>query len=188
MTNNDLLFLLAALITTWVYFPLNRRKSRFYWESPIDKRIPLIPMFVVPYYFFFVYMASAVFLLSETTQFRSALIAFILANLIASIFWYIFPNGIRRVRVKRVGFFFKWLNDLYWVDKHDTNSCPSNHVYGSTICTYYLCMAYPHIQILFVFIGASIVVSTIFVKQHHVIDLIAGLFLAASSIVIVGYF
>lgn len=180
--------LLLFLISDYLYIPLNRRRSRFYWKSPIDKKIPLVPLFVVPYYFYLFYHPQAIvliFLLSGTI-FKRILAAFIVANFTAALFWYFFPNGVKRPRLRRKGFFFTMVEDLYRHDRYDTNAFPSNHVYGSIICSFYLAQALPFLAPVFFSIGFLITVSTVLVKQHNFFDLIAGVYWAASAIFFVS--
>jgi len=145
------------LISAYLYFPLNKRRSRYYWKSPIDREVPLVPIFVIPYYFYLIYAPLA---LLAVWLFTGAL----------------FTR------------FFTKVKDLYSNDKHDTNAFPSNHVYGVIICSYYLSVGFPSVIWLFGLVGLSIVVSTILVKQHNVIDLFGGIFWAIVSIFLANFF
>ncbi len=178
------------LISAYLYFPLNRRRSKYYWKSPIDKEIPFIPIFVIPYYFYLLYAPLSLLIIWLLVEqlFKQILIAFIIANLTAAFVWYLFPNGIRRPKVKRRGFMISLVKDLYSADRYDTNAFPSNHVYGAIICSYYLSLGFPSVAWLFSLVGLSIVVSTILVKQHHVIDLVGGIFWALVSIFLANFF
>ena len=178
------------LISAYLYFPLNKRRSRYYWKSPIDREVPLVPIFVIPYYFYLIYAPLALLAvwLFTGALFTRFLIAFIIANFTAAVFWYFFPNGVRRPKIKRKGFFFTKVKDLYSNDKHDTNAFPSNHVYGVIICSYYLSVGFPSVIWLFGLVGLSIVVSSILVKQHNVIDLFGGIFWAIVSIFLANFF
>ncbi len=189
MVSVDKLFLFGIfLISAYLYLPLNRRRSRFYWKSPIDRKIPLIPIFVIPYYFYLVYAPLALLIVwlfggELLTRF---LIAFIIANFSASFFWFFFPNGIRRPKIKRKGLMLTLVKDLYLADRYDTNAFPSNHVYGATICSFFMSLSFPPLTPIFAVIGFSIIISTVLVKQHHIADLAAGLVWGIASIFLAG--
>src|SRR5688572_24738122 len=115
---SDKVFLLVVVIlTALLYHPLNRRKSKHYWELKIDIKIPLIPIFIIPYiYFFFPYIILSVIFLWQTPVILDFLKSFIAANLLASVIWYIFPNGVKRPQIESVGFLKKMVSDLYKID------------------------------------------------------------------------
>ena len=180
---------LIFLASLYIYIPLNKRRSKFYWQSSIDRKIPLIPIFVYPYYFYLFYLPFAVFFvfLVSKSLFVRFLLAYITANSAAAVFWYFFPNGIKRPRIRRGGFYFSLVRDLYYHDKYDTNAFPSNHVYGSIISSYYLTLALPPLSLVFVTIGFLITISTILVKQHHILDLVGGILWAVGAILVVMF-
>jgi len=176
-----LIFLFGASFLP--YFWLNRRPARYYWESKFDKRIPLIPLFVLPYISLLPLICTSLYFLRgrELTVF---LTAYLLANLSASLFWYLFPNGVRRPKVNTRSIFSKALGLLYANDQ-DTNGCPSGHVYGAVICTYFLTRIF--LGDIFVLTaitlwGLLIILSTLFVKQHYIIDVFVGILWAVLTI------
>lgn len=175
------------VISIYVYFPLNRRRSKFYWKSPIDYKIPLIPVFVVPYELYLIYHVLCLVLLWNTQFGIPFMLAFTVADFTAALFWFKFPNGVHRPHIKRRGMWFTMVKDLYTkYDKYDTNAFPSNHVYGAVISSYYMAQAFPNLWFLFFLIGISVVASTVLVKQHHFTDLIAGTIWAQASILFVA--
>ena len=78
-------------------------------------------------------------------------------------------------------YFTKTIEWMYRLDPGG-NALPSSHAYTALLCSYYLTFAFPLHEILIWSCGATIVGSTLFVKQHHVSDLIAGGALAALSV------
>ena len=182
MTDKFLL-LLIVVATGLLYIPLNRRKSKYYWGSALDRKIPLVPVFIFPYiYFFFPYLAIGFLLLIGSPIVLVFLKSFVVANIIAAIIWYVFPNGVKRPKVIGSGFLKKMIGNLYKFDKYESNGFPSSHVYYTSIITWYLVLAVPQYSLMFWFVGISIVLSTLFTKQHYIIDVIGGLTLSLISI------
>ena len=183
------LFLLVVVISGLLYIPLNRRKSKYYWGSVVDRKIPLVPIFIIPYlYFFFPYMIFGFLFLLGNTAAIPFLKSFVIANIVADVIWYFFPNGVRRPKVSGAGFWRNMIKSLYKTDKYDTNGFPSSHVYYTSIISWYLISILPQYSPLFLFIGILIVISTLFTKQHYLVDVFGGLALSLVSIYIANAF
>jgi membrane-associated phospholipid phosphatase len=111
-------------------------------------------------------------------------VSLIVAGLTAAVIWYFFPMGVaERPRVIARGP-FTWL--VVWTYARDPrcNAFPSSHVFTAFLSSYYLTIAYPAQEIIIWFLGTIIISSTLLVKQHHIIDIIAGLVLAGLAIAI----
>jgi len=103
---------------------------------------------------------------------------------IATILWYMIPNGgVRTVITKPHDFLARIVNWVYKKDG-DTNGFPSNHVFMSIICSYYLSLSYPNMYLLWILLGIMVSISTVFAKQHYIIDIIGGIMFAVLSILI----
>lgn len=188
LTSNKNFLSVVVVITGLMYFPLNQKESRHYWETRVDPKIPLLPFFIIPYVIlFFPYLIIGPALLIGTDVMESFLKSFIIANIAAYIIWHFFPNGVRRPVIKVDGFWKKVINDLYKFDKHDTNGFPSGHVYYSSIISWYLSLAFPQFSFIIFLVGGLIIVSTLFTKQHYIVDVIGGIGLSIFSILIVGF-
>jgi membrane-associated phospholipid phosphatase len=176
------LFLLVALL----YFPLNRRKPLYYWKTRFDDKLPLIPVFVVPYILHTPFIAMSFWLLSTTPIFRNFLTAQLLCFCLGCLFWLIFPNGVKRPKLESKGG-YKLLNFIY---KHDgdTNGTPSGHVFTTSICIYFF-HEYPIGEVVgsAIIIGIFIIISTIFTKQHYIVDVVGGVIFALFSILLVRF-
>ncbi len=182
---NSILLVIFLLVST-LYLPLNRRPSRYCWKSRLDAHIPLIPVFVFPYILFFPFIAAAIFLLWGTPYEASLLIALIAANALAILFWYLFPNGVLRPEILPHTWLHKTLGMIYRHDG-DTNGFPSSHVFVSLICGYFLAVAYPAYVVLTWGSAGFITLSTLFTKQHYVIDLVGGIIMVVPAVSIVYF-
>jgi len=173
---------LLATVSLYLFFPVNSaegpvRRSRY------TRYIPFVPAFVVPYLGLFPYMAfSMLALLFFTPVAARFYVSLIFSGLVATLIWYFIPSTIAdRPVVKPTDPFTR---AVVWMHRHDPggNSTPSSHAYTAILCSYYLTFAFPLHNVFIWSCGATIVGSTLFVKQHHFSDLIAGSLLATLSI------
>ena len=151
--------------------------------SPLDSYLPFIEFFIVPYLLWFVYMAVTCFyfFFTRKEEFYKFTKMCIIGMTLFLIICTIFPNGLRlRPTIfPRDNIFVDLVRFIYKVDT-PTNVLPSLHVYNSVAC---------HIAIMHneklsqnrvistgsMILSISIVLSTMFLKQHSVIDVISAL-------------
>lgn len=154
----------------------------------LDDYIPFCEYFIIPYLLWFVYIALTVFYFSfintnkkEYWQLICSLGVGMTLFLIISL---IYPNG-QDLRPSLTGdtFFLRLVRHLYKVDT-PTNILPSIHVFNSTAC----CIAILHHKNFrkhkvflsgIVTLTALIILSTVFLKQHTLLDVIAAFALNA---------
>jgi membrane-associated phospholipid phosphatase len=171
----NVVLIILFLISVFFYIPLNKRKSKYYWKLKLDEKIPLLSIFVIPYVFYFVYFVLAFLLIFDSVYFSNFLVFLIIGNILNSIFWYIFPNGVKRPDLKPKNVFEKLLLLIYKRDKYDGNGCPSAHVFHSLTLSLFLSWSLPEYSILFWSLGILVSMSTVFVKQHYIIDVVGGI-------------
>ena len=153
----------------------------------IDDYIPFLEIFVVPYFLWFGYVAISVLLLFFTDKgeyYKTCAFLFtgMTIFLIISTLW---PNGhhLRLTEMPRDNVFTHMIEGL-WKTDTATNLWPSIHVYNSIGAH----LAITHSKVLenkkglrtasFI-LACSIVLSTVFIKQHSVFDMITAFILAA---------
>lgn len=177
------LLFIAFLLIKSIYIPLNRRKSKYYWRLSIDDKIPFIPIFIIPYLGYFIWILMTVVLLWNTKYIYDFFIAYIASYILGGAFWYFFPNGVRRPIIKEKDTFSKITLFIYSIDE-DTNGFPSAHIFGTLICSYFMLLVLPQYLLPILIISFVISVSTLFTKQHNVIDLIGGFIVFIMSVII----
>lgn len=170
----NLLLAASFLLGWWLYVPLNKRQHKYVFKTFFDKYIPLIPIFILPYRGYIPMVFTALFLTWNTYLVASFLIAMNIASWSVALFWYLVPNGVIRSQIEGQGIFTKMLNNLY-VKDGDTNGFPSGHVLYVTLCGMYLYQFYPQLGIIIVTFSFLIIISTLFTKQHYVVDIPGGL-------------
>lgn len=181
-----IIFLILFLIVKSIYLPLNKRKSRYYWKLKIDDSIPFVPVFIIPYVSYFGYIVVTIFSLWNTQYLFEFFTSYIITYIVAGIFWYLVPNGVRRPTITGKDMFSRLTASIYKHDD-DTNGFPSAHVFATLICSYYLFLSFPAFTPLILFMAISIIASTVLVKQHYAIDILGGILVFFVSVPIARF-
>ncbi len=155
----------------------------------VDQFIPFLEIFIIPYLMWFFYIGAAgfYFLFAERTSFcRMMYFGMIGMTLFVLISW-LYPNGLtlRPEVFPRENIFTDLVRWIYSMDTA-TNVLPSIHVYNSVgIC---VALRFSEklkdnkpLQTASLIITVLIILSTMFIKQHSVVDVISGLALAWCS-------
>ena len=150
---------------------------------PIDSLIPFVPFFVSFYMLTFAYLIVVPYILiKDEKQFAALSLSFISTMLIGYITFLLFPvKTILRPENIASGFWNSLVKMSYIADAPGFNNFPSLHVALSLLVSLII---YNHdkkqLWVWIMFIGIAL--STMFIKQHYFIDVIAGLLLG-----ILGY-
>ena len=159
-----------------------------------DDLIPFIPEMAIFYvYLFFpmVFLTLIYFTFIDEEKVYALGWSIVIINLLATIIYLIFPVSTywwrQELLANRIeGNFFA--NTMYFIYENETsfNCVPSMHAGMSTICFFTWYQYYkikPAIKTKIIAIisfitACGVVVSTLFVKQHYIIDEVVGVFLA----------
>ena len=180
-------FLYILVYMPWFLY-LEKHVTTHYYviQTKLDEQIPFIEYFIVPYLLWFVFIAVVFlyFFFTDVPGFYR-LARFMFAGMtIFLIISTIFPNGqdLRPVVFERDNIFVDMVRMLYRADTC-TNVFPSLHVFNS-VC---VCVAIWKSEALkkhrFVCMGVYvlaglIILATVFLKQHSVIDVLGAFFMA----------
>lgn len=182
-----------VLLYGFIYMPwfmwLEQRTNVHYFliHSPIDNYIPFVEYFIVPYLLWFAFIiATAGYFFFTDKQGFYRMAAFLITGMtFFLILCTIFPNGLnlRPTTFARDNIFVDLVKYVYATDT-PTNVLPSIHVFNSIGA----CIAIAHsdtlrkkhrkIQYGSYVLAVLIIMSTVFLKQHSVTDVIAALALA----------
>ena len=147
----------------------------------LDDAIPFCEYFLIPYLFWFIFLAGglAYGLLFNPEGFRKMMRFIILTYSTALAVYFIFPNcqELRPAALERENLFTEFIKGFYRFDTN-TNVCPSIHVLG-TVAAAQLFWQDERLKgvgwkALNLIISLSICASTVFMKQHSVLDVIAA--------------
>jgi len=175
-------WILIYLFLQWLYLPLNRRPVKYYWKIKLDDKLPLLPEMVTVYFSYFLMLFPGSVTLIFSGQFWPFMQAMIIAQIIGDLFWWVFPNGVKRPVVIGGGLMREWLRRLYRFDQHDGNAAPSAHVFHALIIGYFLAQLWPSLAGLIYVWAGLIIISTVLIKQHYVLDVLGGILVAAVSL------
>lgn len=175
------LFIAIFFVGVLLFGTLNRKGGNYDFRTALDRHIPFVPEFSVPYLLLFPYIVCAAALLFESafgTQYF-AVMAFAMCS--AAISWFLFPSKMARPSVSRNKFFDRTVHKIYEGDAH-ANAFPSSHVFTSLITSYYLASTFAEFFFPIWITGISIALSTVFIKQHFAVDVLAGVLWAYAGV------
>ena len=147
---------------------------------PIDHVIPLIPEFIIPYMLGYLFVLIPIFLFNHKQDYYRGVFMFIFTLSIAFILFKIFPVHMSKTYALGSDSFSQL---TYFQQKNDTsfNNCPSLHVTLNLYCWGLLLIKFGKKMLWLAWIPAAIIISTLFVKQHLVIDVVGGILLGSFS-------
>lgn len=182
-----------VLLYAFIYMPwfiwLEQREDVEYFiiHSPIDDYIPFIEYFIVPYLLWFAFIivtASYFFFTDRHGFYRFA--AFLCTGMtLFLIICTVFPNGLqlRPETFARDNIFVDVVKSLYATDT-STNVLPSIHVFNSLgaiiAIAHSRSLRQKHRKIQYAAYGLAvlIILSTMFLKQHSITDVVAAFAMA----------
>lgn len=171
-----------AILTSLFYDELNHGPYRLFLRTPIDDLIPVVGPFVVPYVSLrpFIYASALAFLLFRARIYRSAALAMTITLLISYACYALLQTYIERPVLTGDDLFSRMIRDVYAGDQ-PFNDFPSLHASLSTIFAIHWWRVHRRIGTAAAAWVALIVLSTVFVKQHYVADMVAGVLLAFAA-------
>ncbi len=148
--------------------------------SPLDDLIPFCELFVIPYMIWFVYLVGMYVytILFDTEAFKKYMY-FVIGTYTITIIIYIFFPTMQELRpdienLGRSNFLTRFMSDFYDFDTN-TNVCPSLHVTGavavSVAAWHSKLFGKTGWRIVFTVMTVLIALSTVFLKQHSIIDM-----------------
>lgn len=191
---HSLLLLYFVFYLLWFGF-LEKNITRHFHviHMSIDDKIPFIEYFIVPYLLWFVYIAAAIlyFLFTNKDEYYRLCSFLFIGMTIFLIVSTVYPNGhyLRPQTFERANIFVDLVRALYRTDTA-TNLFPSIHVYnsiGTNIAVWHCENFREHKFIRFgsALLSICIILSTLFLKQHSVFDVITGIILSVFTYTIV---
>lgn len=159
-------------------------------HTPFDDMIPFCKYFIIPYTIWYFYVCATVLYLGLNTrkikQYNQLIFSMILGMIVFILTSLVYPNGqdLRPV-ITSNDIFSRAVNYLYTVDT-PTNILPSLHVYVSVACAIALMLDndLKNKRILrfgICTLTVLICLSTMFLKQHSVIDVITAFICNAAA-------
>lgn len=185
-----LIFTYLPFYMLW-FLLLERHVTKGYHiiQSPLDAYIPFNELFIIPYLLWFPFIAVSVlyFIYRDRTECYRLCGLLITGMTVFLLVSTVFPNGVAlRPVLSELGRDNVFLDLVAALHKADTstNVCPSIHVYNSlAVCIAFFASSHLKGKHLFkagVFVLTMLIcMSTVFLKQHSVIDVIWACLLIA---------
>ena len=180
-------FSYAFLYIPWFMYLEKNVTTYHVIHMDIDDKIPFLPIFVVPYFLWFLYVASVLVyeFFTSVPEFKRNCTFLFTGMTIFLIISTIYPNGhlLRPDVYPDNSIFTQWARMLHSTDTA-TNIFPSIHVYNS-IGTHIAVISSERLKnnkilcVLSGLLAISICMATVFLKQHSMFDVITGILLAA---------
>lgn len=184
--------LLVALVPFYILIPeFFPPRTRYAPELALDRAMPLIASWALVYGVLYLFLILLpVFVVRQDQLIRRTVYAYLLVWITSYIvFFVVYPTvAPRPPRVIGEGFAVWGLRALYSSDP-PYNCFPSLHVAHSFVSALAVGRVHRRLGIIATICATLVAVSTVFTKQHYVLDVIAGglLALVAYSIFLRGY-
>jgi membrane-associated phospholipid phosphatase len=175
------LTLLALTLLGWLglYFFVNRLQvdpnRRLDFGTAWDRQTPYLPLFALVYFSTYVFVVQPFFVVSDPRQFYLMLTSFIAISFISSLIHATLPSKIERVEQVTVGGLSGWMLGMFQKTCKPYGNFPSMHVGLSVpVVAANFLLGGPLIGSLTLVWAILIALSTLYTKQHYIIDVLAG--------------
>jgi membrane-associated phospholipid phosphatase len=151
--------------------------------TAVDHQIPFVEIFVVPYllWYAFIFLMFIYFCIYDRAIYYRTLLSFCIGMLVCYVIYFFFQTTVPRPELMGNGILTSMVKYVYGADQ-PFNCFPSIHVLSS----YLMILGIRHSKlwtikkdIIVSTIAYSIILSTLFVKQHVVLDVVAGVLLGS---------
>lgn len=187
LSRRRLLWLLIIPAVMAFYFLVNRfAHGGVQLLLPVDKLIPLYPPAVVPYL-----LASVLFIgfpvwaavYAKPGEFEAYTISVLAATVLSYIIYLVFPTFVTRPEITSTDVFSKAISLLYQTDRA-YNAAPSGHTFYTVLLALYLGRWSPGYKLIWAAVVLIVLASTLFTRQHYILDLVSGLALAVLAYIL----
>jgi membrane-associated phospholipid phosphatase len=182
-------WLLAVMACSYVYGLTNGIPRQLHtMELWLDRMIPFNEYFIVPYIIWgpCIFLSFIFFYFKNRDAYYRMIASSVIGHIFAYAFYMTYQTHVPRPFITDDTIFLKMVNYIYSNDQ-PVNCFPSIHV----LTTYLMMRAFFWEKLpkryawIPQFIGISIIVSTVFVKQHVVIDIAGGIILGEAMLLLV---
>lgn len=190
-----LLAYMLFYMTWWTHLEDTITKDYRVIHMGIDDHIPFLEVFIIPYLAWFAYVSVTVLLLffrdDTKKEYYRCLIFLCTGMTLFLLISTLMPNGhqLRPAVMPRDNVFTHMITNLWRTDT-PTNLWPSIHVYNSLGAHFAIAnsKSFVHhkaLRMASLFLALSIILSTMFIKQHSFFDVLTAIGLASIMYVVV---
>ncbi|MFV0529289.1 MAG: phosphoesterase [Lachnospiraceae bacterium] len=189
-----ILFFSLAYLVVFHFLETREITTLHIIHTRLDDMIPFNEYFIIPYLVWFPYQVISflyfIFINKDKQEYYQLTKNICMGMTIFLVISFLFPNGLqlRPAVFARDTIFTQMVAWLYATDT-PTNVLPSIHVFNSLVIHFALARSalmkkHPGLVFGSLVLTISIVLSTIFLKQHSVIDVIAGMAMAMAGYIV----
>lgn len=165
-----------------IHVALNTYRENMHNISIIlDDWIPFVPAFSIPYLYWFLYVFAGLlyFAIMDGKYYFRLLGSIVVGMCLSFVFFYFYPTTVVRPEILGNGLMERSVAYIYSMD-NPYNCFPSIHVLNAMLVTMFLCSYRKSLRVwgVSIFSCAAIILSTLFVKQHYVLDAVGGIILS----------
>lgn len=179
-----LLFLLVMPVLGLIYKILNTNpREAVILSTEFDGFIPFLPVFILPYIIWYAFILGYLlyFWYKDTRVYLKTLSVIVIGELVCFVIYFFFQTTVPRPDLVGNGILIDLVGMIY---NHDRpyNAFPSIHV----LTTFAILLGNINIKNKHIFhsvfvpvMGTLIIISTLFVKQHYILDMLGSMFLTS---------
>lgn len=155
---------------------INQFRTQYYDVSfAFEKNIPFIPAFIFGYILVYFSMLLLYLILDDSDDFRRAVVAYLSLTTVHYIFFLLIPvKFMLRPDLTAVSGFGVDVTKFYYIIDMPYNCFPSLHVAYPTMAALVSWRHHRYASSMFVVMTIVIAASVVFVKQHYIMDVVAG--------------
>lgn len=194
--NRQLLYLLCFLPLQVLYFISQRLPlRRIVIDLAVDRAIPFISVFIIPYILWYAYIPLMMLYMyfTERSRYLRQCVALFSGMAFCTLLFMVFPTALPQdFRPQNLGNgFFGFLCKMIYANDMPYNVCPSLHCFEAIvihIMSFYGTLLSGDLlkRSLSAVLCVLICLSTLFVKQHSVIDVFVSTVLAVAIAIVVN--
>lgn len=173
--------LLVFGVNSFFYFIVKRFIVSYHLvTSPLDDKIPLIPFFIIFYSIWYPYLFIVYYLIyrKDKDKFKRLIKKSILCILIADLCFIIYPTMVSRPYISSFDSLISLMIYITYKTDIPVNCFPSLHCIFALLVMYAVTLDKNMNKLFRIIVGIIsplIVLSTIFVKQHAIVDVIGAI-------------
>lgn len=177
---------LALMVPFYIFIAEGVRGRTLHLPAlALDRLVPLEPIWALVYgALYLVLILLPVFLVCREEHIRRTVFAYLMVWTAAYVCFLVYPTAAPRpAEVIGEGFSTWGLRFLYEADP-PYNCFPSIHVAHSFVSALTCCRVHRRVGVAAVVCASLVAVSTLYTKQHYVLDVVAGVLLASGAYVV----
>jgi membrane-associated phospholipid phosphatase len=148
----------------------------------VDNFIPFNKFFILPYVSWYVFIAifTAILCVLDKERYLKLLITINIGMVTCYVIYFFYPTYVPRPVITGSDFLSNLVLNLYAAD-NPYNAFPSIHVLNSALIAFYIYKSEKvnkWTKVICIIMSSSIIISTMFIKQHYFADVAAGMIFA----------